>query len=554
MSDLELRCLHCGAINQLEEETNDYFVCSCCGSKNPKDKSKELVKRIKELNLQEETKQLSNYRLLLSKSIHNNDYNDQKTICNKILYINPNDFEATFYKVLSNQYTDSREFESFIQNMGTIYSIYEIEPLLETIIHNIRFYELETIHNFIINNKLNNSYLDLLEQRKEEINNQRDLYASIDRDVFICHSSKDNELLMKVVKELEEEQGFDCWYSERNMPKNTPDYWETIEENIQNCKVFLFLITENSKFSRGIKEELKICKKINKSTIVALYAMDSNPGIEIERFLSRTGTQWIDIKEKDAFDLLALRIYNLLQDEEVNIQEESNKNYKEKEMLSCLNDGKKYYDNKQFVEAVKRFKIVADFGNAIAQYYLAYCYSYGYGIEQDYMKAFDYYLLSANQGYLDAQANIGYAYDVGQGIQQDYKEANKWYKLAADKGHKYAQYNLGLIYDYGKGVEVNNKKAFDYYLLSATQGHSGAQANIGYAYDVGKGVEQDSKEANKWYKLAADQGHKMAQYNLGVHYEIGRGVKADYKEAKKWYQLAAKQGLEKAIERLKIMD
>ncbi len=50
----------------------------------------------------------------------------------------------------------------------------------------------------------------------------------------------------------------------------------------------------------------------------------------------------------------------------------------------------------------------------------------------DYATALREMQLLAEQGNASAQFNLGFMYNKGQGVPQDYTEAVKWYRLAAD--------------------------------------------------------------------------------------------------------------------------
>ena len=52
----------------------------------------------------------------------------------------------------------------------------------------------------------------------------------------------------------------------------------------------------------------------------------------------------------------------------------------------------------------------AEQGDPVAQNKLGNCYTYGWGVEQDYEKAAEYYQLSADQGDPDGTYNLGFCY------------------------------------------------------------------------------------------------------------------------------------------------
>jgi TPR repeat protein len=236
------------------------------------------------------------------------------------------------------------------------------------------------------------------------------------------------------------------------------------------------------------------------------------------------------------------------------------------------------YSRGDYATAFREWKVLADKGDAIAEYNLGVLYAGGLGVEQDYAAALKWYQKAAAQGDPDAQNNIGALYENGNGVERDYGEALRWYRMsaeqglalaqrnvaalyydgngveldygealkwylkAAEQGDATAQYAVGGIYENGVGVERDYQEALSWFRQAAEQGHLSAQTEIGFMYDMGYGVEQNSHEAVRWYRKAAEQGDAIAQYDLGVAYENGTGLAQDYAAALEWYQKAADQG------------
>ncbi|MCH5292250.1 MAG: sel1 repeat family protein, partial [Treponema sp.] len=65
----------------------------------------------------------------------------------------------------------------------------------------------------------------------------------------------------------------------------------------------------------------------------------------------------------------------------------------------------------------------AERGDAEAQNELGEMYYDGEGVEQDYDKAFDWFLKSAEQGNASAQMRLGFMYWCGEGVAQNYEKA-----------------------------------------------------------------------------------------------------------------------------------
>ena len=96
-------------------------------------------------------------------------------------------------------------------------------------------------------------------------------------------------------------------------------------------------------------------------------------------------------------------------------------------------------------KTVKTTHLLAEQGEADAQYNLGDCYYNGNGVEQSYSKAAKWYRLAAEQGHAKAQYNLGVCYAFGDGVEQSYTEAVKWYKKAAEQGHEYAKKELDFM-------------------------------------------------------------------------------------------------------------
>ena len=110
---------------------------------------------------------------------------------------------------------------------------------------------------------------------------------------------------------------------------------------------------------------------------------------------------------------------------------------------------------------------------------------------KDYKEAFRLWKPLAEQADATAQCNLGQMYRLGHGVPQDYKEAVRWYRLSAEQGLAEAQYNLGVMYEKGRGVPQDYKEAVRLYRLSAEQGLAEAQYNLGLMYANAQGVPQD---------------------------------------------------------------
>ena len=179
------------------------------------------------------------------------------------------------------------------------------------------------------------------------------------------------------------------------------------------------------------------------------------------------------------------------------------------------NEGKSFYDAKNYTAAFPKIKQAAELGHTEANFYLGLMYERGKGVEKNYVEAVKYYRVAAEKGHDMAQNNLGFRYQKGEGgVPQDYNEAVKWYRKAAEQGNSYAQNSLGICYNDGKGVTKDDVEAVKWYRKSAEQGNKYGLYDMGWSYENGRGVPKDLTQAKAWYQKAADKGHSGAKDRL----------------------------------------
>lgn len=186
---------------------------------------------------------------------------------------------------------------------------------------------------------------------------------------------------------------------------------------------------------------------------------------------------------------------------------------------------KRNADGKRVAEFANARRIRAEQGDPKAESELAYMYSHGQGVPQDYSEALRLRRKSADQGNASGEVGLAYMYLHGQGVPQDNSEALRLYRKAADSGDAYAENNLGLMYESGGLVPQDYAEALRWYRKAADQNYREAQYNLGNMYYYGHGVLRDVPEAYRWYHQAAAQGDEYAQQVLGLR---GRGLNATY--------------------------
>ncbi len=204
----------------------------------------------------------------------------------------------------------------------------------------------------------------------------------------------------------------------------------------------------------------------------------------------------------------------------------------------------------QFKGKAKEYYILAQRGDAEAQYQLASCYHHGYGAEENDSLAFVWAEKSAAQHYPAGLYYLAYCYETGLGCVADAEKADTLYRKAFQKalplaksGDPSAQFVVGKVLDYGNdGVTQNQEEAVGWYRRAAEQGYPGAQFNMGSCYQLGEGVKEDKGQAVYWYRRAAIQGDADSQYMLGLCYARGEGVATNSSKAIAWFKKSSRQG------------
>jgi hypothetical protein len=100
----------------------------------------------------------------------------------------------------------------------------------------------------------------------------------------------------------------------------------------------------------------------------------------------------------------------------------------------------------------------------------------------DYAGALKRYRTLADQGDAEAATSLGTLYLYGRGAPKDYGEALKWFGIAAQRGNARGQANLAYMLESGSGAAKDEARAAELYRKSAEQGNAYAQANLGNMY------------------------------------------------------------------------
>ncbi len=112
---------------------------------------------------------------------------------------------------------------------------------------------------------------------------------------------------------------------------------------------------------------------------------------------------------------------------------------------SDFNAGVKAYERGDYATALKKWRPLAEHGDAAAQYNLGFMYSNGEGVPQDDKEAVRWYRLAAVQGHAPAQNNLAWMYFEGRGVPKDHVQAHLWANLAAAQGIEQARKAVDIL-------------------------------------------------------------------------------------------------------------
>ena len=194
-------------------------------------------------------------------------------------------------------------------------------------------------------------------------------------------------------------------------------------------------------------------------------------------------------------------------------------------------------------------KSEAENGDVLYQSIIARMYYNGLGTEQDYEKAFVYYMKAAEQNNADAQYRVGRMFLAGEGTEQNTPKAIEWLEKAANQNNPFAQYALGKIYFDGEYVPEDLKQAYSWLKKASDNHHCFADYILGKMYDEGRGVPKNSNTADTYYnnalksfiKKEAKSKDLMLQNLIARMYYNGLGIEQNFEKAFIYYLKAAEQ-------------
>ena len=182
-------------------------------------------------------------------------------------------------------------------------------------------------------------------------------------------------------------------------------------------------------------------------------------------------------------------------------------------------------------------------------YRIGKMHCYGLGTEQDYEKAFEWFLKSDQEGNKFAQYSLANLYYYGNGVEKDLSQAFLWYQKSASQGQPYASYAAAQMYSKGEYVAENKETAQRYYkaalsgfleLESKDQADDNLFYKIGVMYKNELGTEADISKAIDYFKRSAEMNNKNGLYEYGKALIQGNHIEADLEKGLECVEKAMK--------------
>lgn len=384
----------------------------------------------------------------------------------------------------------------------------------------------------------------------------------MDYDIFISYSRKDTEIVNAIEMELTS-RGVSCFVDKSGINLGD-DFAEIISKAIFECKIMLFVWSENSNQSENTANEIALAIDFGKTIIpfkIGQFQSHYKLAYRLVRF-NRIDTLTFN---RDNVSELAEKIGQQLG---LNPQPVLRTDSPPVAATQCVLkirpnlDCAVFVDDERCAEALagKITKISLNKGTFYLEFVSA---------ENAVDKViFENYILDSPEQLLpvDLESVVNQRLKIEELSDSQilvefkllknkklYSEAYQIIEPLARKGNAEAQYSLGNMYYYGNGVTKDYTETAKWYHKSAEQGNEWAQYHLGEMYYYGRGVTKDYTEAIKWFRKSAEQGNEWAQNYLGVMYEYGRGVTKDYAEAVKWHQKSAEHGNDSSKRALKLL-
>ena len=257
-----LRCPNCGADFENIDVTEDQKVFKCtrlgCGASFILDQGIRFAD-IK----QADAEKIEHYREELKRSLSPFDRHLAGRYAENILAILPDDYRAkAILAIAQSGEQSSRPLYYFLQSDPAC-TPEEFEEVFPCLLEHCDYRGLNLLRDAVSAVEpvtKRRPYFEKISRQTDYLKRKVEDYADIPRDIFVCHSSDDLGIVMKVVNALEAD-GNKCWYSERNMPPDSLHYWEKIRKAIRRCTIFLVCCSGSAMMSDPVQTEIEFAEE-----------------------------------------------------------------------------------------------------------------------------------------------------------------------------------------------------------------------------------------------------------------------------------------------------
>lgn len=330
----------------------------------------------------------------------------------------------------------------------------------------------------------------------------------MEKEIFISYSRLDTTVADRICDALDK-AGI-SYFIDRQGIGGGMEFPVVLAQAILDCKLFLYLASENSYKSRFTTSEITFAFNEKEHNSILPYIIDGSTLPAHLRFIF-SGINWRTITNHPVETILVDDLLHLLGRERksapAQIAQPIRQGISEAESKRRWTEINRLEKEQKFDDARWLIQKLADDGDAKALCEIAKYYEEGkHGYPQDIFRAIELYSKSSDAGYWSAQDRLAEYYDEGKHVPRDLVRAFYLFKASADQGWHYAQYETGRRYIYGIGCDKNPKEGVRYLRLAVDrpsyQANNPAQYELGRCYEEGIGVARDMDKALELYNLA----------------------------------------------------
>jgi len=340
---ISVHCTYCGYEEVIEHNgIDEAYECEACGRSIVINNAQKFAEK----NLIEDNRELiKNLRERLEDAVRLDGLEEIKECAHDILQLIPNDYTSRYYYAyaINKEGTNNNYIREFYRAPVRNATPDNVREVVDHIIAYSELRDYEIIEAYI---KVNAT--GLLSLYKSEFEKRKKKYlgdtAKIERDVFVCHSSKDRSVVKCVVETLEK-SGYTCWVSYRNMDKNTSNYKEFIKDNIKLCKIFLVVSSGEAQISNDVQWEIENARNLNKSRVE--FKIDNEEHSPLfDDFFNKLGLSWVEGVgcTRQQLKNLCKRVFEVKENPDEYRRQESKQQQKSKEIVVAGNNANIPYE------------------------------------------------------------------------------------------------------------------------------------------------------------------------------------------------------------------